>query len=177
MAIGTPQRGKDRLPRPILRRPGATGRPTIRPGKPFFLTRTRLFVAARRFASITALVCLDLGGLVLGLYGALVLREVYYGRTPPLWGFLWRVETDWLPFLTLVTVLVFSQAGLYREREQRPRFGRILSSLLLVAAITLAFALGTGHSFATYGLAPTAVAFCAVVIAALRGSYDALTGE
>ena len=32
-------------------------------------------------------------------------------------------------------------------------------------------------SHASYGLAPTAVAFCAVVIAALRGSYDALTGE
>jgi exopolysaccharide biosynthesis polyprenyl glycosylphosphotransferase len=131
----------------------------------------------RRLASIAALVCTDLGGLVLGLYVALATRELYYGRTPLLWGFLWRVETDWLPFLTLITVLVFSQAGLYREREQRPGFGRILSSLLLVALITLAFALGTGHSFSTYGLAPTAVAFCAIVIAALRSSYDALTRD
>ena len=112
---------------------------------------------------------------MLGVYAALVARELYYGRTPMLWGVLWRVETDWLPFLTLITVLVFSQAGLYEERGRRPGFGRILSSLLLVALITLAFAIGTGHHFSTYGLAPTAVLLCAVVIAALRASYDFVT--
>jgi hypothetical protein len=93
----------------------------------------------------------DLGGLVLGLYAALVARELYYGREPVLWGVLWRIETDWLPFLTLVTVLVFSQAHLYEERERRPGFGRVLGSLVLVALITLAFAIGTGHEFTTYG--------------------------
>ena len=180
MAIETPQRGRGRIPDPAAA--GAHDPPPrfvadIRSGRPFFLSRSQLAAAGRRVASITALVCIDLGGLVLGLYAALVVRELYYGRTPLLWGFLWRVESDWLPFLTLITVLVFSQAGLYRERERRPGFGRILSSLLLVALITLAFALGTGHSFSTYGLAPTAVVFCAVVIAALRASYDALTGE
>ena len=134
-------------------------------------------MAARRLASITVLVCLDLAGLVLGLYAALVARELYYGREPVLWGVLWRVETDWLPFLTLVTVLVFSQAHLYDERERRPGFGRVLSSLILVALITLAFAIGTGHEFSTYGLAPTAVVFCAVTIAGFRASYELVTSE
>jgi exopolysaccharide biosynthesis polyprenyl glycosylphosphotransferase len=180
VAIRTPQRGRGRIPDPAAA--GAEDPPErlvadIRSSRPFFLSHAQLVAAGRRLASIAALVCIDLGGLVLGLYAALVVRELYYGRTPVLWGFLWRVETDWLPFLTLITVLVFSQGGLYREREQRPGFGRILSSLLLVALITLAFALGTGHSFSTYGLAPTAVVFCAVVIAAFRSSYDALTGE
>ena len=178
MAIRTPQRGKGRIPAPAA---GDTEQPTqvaldIRSGKPFFLTRSQLATAARRLASIAALVALDLGGLVLGVYAALVLREVYYG-SHPFWGFLWRVETDWLPFLTLVTVLVFAQAELYAERERRPGFGRILSSLVLVALITLAFGLGTGHRFATYGLTPTAVVFCAVAIAALRTSYDAITQD
>jgi exopolysaccharide biosynthesis polyprenyl glycosylphosphotransferase len=180
MAIRTPQRGRGRIPNPAAA--GAEDPPErlvadIRSGRPFFLSRSQLVAVARRLASITVLVCIDLGGLVLGLYGALVTRELYYGRTPLLWGFLWRVETDWLPFLTLITVLVFSQAGLYQERERRRGFGRILSSLLLVALITLAFAIGTGHAFSTYGLAPTAVVFCAIVIAALRASYDALTAE
>jgi exopolysaccharide biosynthesis polyprenyl glycosylphosphotransferase len=124
-----------------------------------------------------ALVCLDLGGLVLGLYAALVARELYYGREPVLWGVLWRIETDWLPFLTLVTVLVFSQARLYEERERRPGFGRILGSLLLVTLITLAFAIGTGHRFSTYGLAPTALLLSALTIAALRASYELVTSE
>jgi exopolysaccharide biosynthesis polyprenyl glycosylphosphotransferase len=176
--VRTPQRGRGRIPAPAAAVPEHPGRipADIRSGKPFFLAPSRLTGAARRLASITALVVLDLSGLVLGLYAALVVRELYYG-SPVLWGFLWRVETDWLPFLTLITVLVFSQAALYAERERRPGFGRILSSLVVVALITLAFGLGTGHKFSTYGLAPTAVLFCAVAISAFRGSYDLVTRD
>jgi exopolysaccharide biosynthesis polyprenyl glycosylphosphotransferase len=179
MAIRTPQREGGRIPAP-----GAPGAelPTrssedIRSGKAFFLSRKQLATAGRRVSSIAVLICLDLAGITLGLYAALVIRELYYGRTELLWGFLWRVETDWLPFLVLITVLVFAQAGLYGERERRPGFGRVLSSLVVVALITLAFGLGTGHKFATYGLAPTAVICCAIAIAALRGSYDAVTQD
>jgi exopolysaccharide biosynthesis polyprenyl glycosylphosphotransferase len=176
VAVKTPQRGRGRIPTPVAGTAGLPEPADIRSGKPFFLTRSQLGAAGRRLASITALVCLDLAGLVLGLYAALVVRELYYGQTP-LWGFLWRVETDWLPFLTLVTVLVFSQAELYSERERRPGYGRILSCLILVALITLAFGLGTGHKFSTYGLTPTAVLFCSITIGALRASYDAVTQE
>ena len=169
VATPTSQRGRGRIPAPVAGDDAPVRIVSdIRAGAPFLLTRAQLLVAARRLASITALVCCDLGGLVLGLYTALVAREIYYGRTPVLWGVLWRIETDWLPFLTLVTVLVFSQARLYEERERRPGFARVLSSLILVALITLAFAIGTGHQFSTYGLAPTAVILCAVTIAALR---------
>ena len=179
MATRTTQRGRGRIPAPAAGDDDAPVRivSDIRAGAPFLLTRAQLLVAARRLASITTLVCLDLAGLVLGVYAALVTRELYYGRTPILWGVLWRIETDWLPFLTLVTVLVFSQARLYEERERRPGFGRILSSLILVALITLAFAIGTGHRFSTYGLAPTAVLLCAFAIAGLRSSYELVTGE
>jgi len=179
VAVKTPQRARGDTSPPAA---GVDSRPRrvvsdIRSGRPFFLTRSQLVAAARRLGSIAALVSVDLGGLILGVYAALVARELYYGRTPILWGFLWRVETDWLPFLTLITVLVFSQAGLYRERERRPGLGRILSSLLLVALITLAFAVGTGHPFSTYGLAPTAVVLCTLAISALRASYDSITAE
>jgi exopolysaccharide biosynthesis polyprenyl glycosylphosphotransferase len=179
VAIRTPRRGTGGIPAPAAT---SHDRPEpliadIRSGRPFFLTRSQLGAATRRFASIAALVCLDLGGLVLGFYAALVVRELYYGRTDILWGFLWRVETDWLPFMALITALVFSRADLYAERERRPGFGKILSSLVLVALITLAFGLGTGHHFSTFGLAPTAVIFCAVAIAALRASYDAITQD
>ena len=179
MAVRTPRRGRGRIPAPAAA-PHERPAPLvadIRSGKPAFLSRSRLVASTRRFASISALLCLDLAGLVLGLYAALVVRELYYGRTHVLWGFLWRVETDWLPFLALITALVFSRADLYAERERRPGFGRVLSSLVLVALITLAFGLGTGHHFATFGLAPTAVVFCAVAISALRASYEAITQD
>ena len=149
----------------------------IRSSRPYFLTARPLTAVARRGASIASLIVLDLVGLTLGIYLALALRDFVYGEQSVLWGVLWKAETDWLPFLTLVTVLVFWQAGLYAERERRSGFGRIVGSLVLVGAITLIFALGTGHQFSTYGLMPTAIALSAICIGLLRGSYDIVTGD
>ncbi len=131
----------------------------------------------RRLASICALVAIDLTGLSLGLYLALMIRELYYGDVSPLWGVRWEALQSWLPFLTLITLLVFWQAGLYAERERRAGVGRIISSVVLVAVITLAFAWGVGHDFNTYGLAPIAVVTTAVLISLLRASYDAITRD
>ena len=131
----------------------------------------------RRLLSVAVLVTLDLVGLVCGLYVALILRELYLGQWPPLWGILWKTETDWLPFLTVITVLVFWVGGLYRRRESRSGVGQIVFSLLLVALITLAFGLGTGYHFTTYGLTPTALLLTALLISLLRSSYDVLTRD
>jgi len=81
---------------------------------------------ARRLTSIVALVAIDVGGLAGALYLALVLRELYYGERPILWGLPWNAEAEWLPFLALVTVLVFWRGGLYARREQRA--GAVVSS-------------------------------------------------
>jgi exopolysaccharide biosynthesis polyprenyl glycosylphosphotransferase len=149
----------------------------IRSSRPYLLTAQPLVAVARRSASIASLIVLDLVGLTLGVYFALALRDIVYGADTVLWGVLWKAETDWLPFLTLVTVLVFWQAGLYAGRERRAGFGRIVGSLVLVGVITMIFALGTGHRFSTYGLVPTAIVFSALCIGLLRGSYDLLTGD
>src|SRR5918994_2692940 len=147
----------------------------IRAGRPqvFGSSITALL---RRTASIVSLVLLDLCGLVLGLYAALVLRALLYGEEV-LWGAIWRVETNWLPFLGLVQVLVFWRAGLYAERERRGGGGRIVGSMILVGAVALAFGIGTNHEFGTYGLAPTAVVLSIVFIGLLRASYDVLTAD
>ena len=148
----------------------------VRSATPPILRGSHLAPAARRLASITVLAAIDAVGVTAGLYVSLILREVYYGRSID-WGSLWQAETDWLPFLILVTLLVFAQGDLYAERERRPGIGKIVSSLLLVVLVALAFGLGTGHRFSTYGLAPTAFVLTAVVISLLRGSYDAVTGN
>jgi exopolysaccharide biosynthesis polyprenyl glycosylphosphotransferase len=145
----------------------------IRSARPHF----PLQGAIRRLASVVALVALDLVGLVLGVYAALTLRALVYGTEVSQWGLRWKVETDWLPFLTVITVLVFWRAGLYGERERRAGFGRIIASLVLVAVVTMIFAIGSGHEFGTYGLAPTAVVLSAIFIGLLRGSYDVITGD
>jgi exopolysaccharide biosynthesis polyprenyl glycosylphosphotransferase len=130
----------------------------------------------RRLASIAALVFLDVSGLALGLYAAFAVRDVYYGFTP-LWGLLWESEREYLPFLVLITVLVFWQAGLYSERGLRGGIGRILRSLVLVALLTTAFAVGSGHDFNTFGLVPTALVLTTIFIGLFRASYESITRD
>ena len=149
----------------------------IRSARPYLLSPSTFVAVGRRLLSVSALVVLDLAGLVFGIYVALILRALYRGEWPPLWGILWDTETDWLPFLTVITVLVFWVGGLYRRRESRSGVGQIVFSLVLVAVITMAFGLGTGYHFTTYGLTPTALVVTALFIALLRSSYDVLTRD
>ena len=74
-------------------------------------------------------------------------------------------------------VLVFWQAGLYAERERRAGFGRIVSSLVVVTLLVLAFGLGTGHDFNTFGLIPTALVIATVLDGLLRASYETISRE
>src|SRR5690348_13506019 len=96
----------------------------------------------RRLGSVLALVFIDVGGLAVALYLALVLRQVYYDVSPVLWGLAWDTENDWLPFPAVVMVLVFWHNGLYASREQRSGPGRVVGSLALVTVVTLAFSVG-----------------------------------
>jgi exopolysaccharide biosynthesis polyprenyl glycosylphosphotransferase len=149
----------------------------IRRSRPYLLASSPLRNLLFRAASVVALVAIDLVAVGFALYAALALREVYYGHSPILWGVLWTAEGNWLPFVVLVTVLVFWQAGLYAERERRAGFGRIVSSLIVVTLLVLAFGLGTGHDFTTFGIIPTTLAITIVLDGLLRASYDAISRE
>ena len=121
---------------------------------------------------------LDICGLALGVYAALALREIVNGSRPILWGLIWRdAEAKWLPFLALILALVFWQKGLYAEREYRGGIGQVVSSLALVAVLTLAFGIGTGYHFSTFAIFPAALLFTTVLIGTLRASYDIITRD
>src|SRR5205823_10003624 len=95
---------------------------------------------------------------------------------PVLWGLLWDQETNWLAFLILLLLLVFWRAGLYAPRELREGVGRVVPSVLLVAALSLAFAIGTGQHFTTFGLYVVAALFVAALIGLFRACYELVTG-
>jgi exopolysaccharide biosynthesis polyprenyl glycosylphosphotransferase len=149
----------------------------IRSARPYLLSRRTIAASGLRAASIAALITVDLVGLVLGVYVALVIRSLYLGDFTPFWNSLWDKETEWLPFLTVITVLVFWTNGLYRRREVRPGPGGVVASLTIVAVITLAFGLGTGYHFTTYGLTPTALVLTALFIGIFRAAYDVITRD
>jgi exopolysaccharide biosynthesis polyprenyl glycosylphosphotransferase len=148
----------------------------IRAARPYLLSSAPLKTVVRRVLSILALVVVDTSGLVLGLYCALALRALVFDPKPVLWGFLWDQETKWLAFLILLLVLVFWRARLYAPRELREGAGRVFPSVFLVAALALAFAIGTGQHFTTFGLYIVGAIFVALLIGAFRASYETVTG-
>jgi exopolysaccharide biosynthesis polyprenyl glycosylphosphotransferase len=148
----------------------------IRSGRPYLLTRNPLRTFLRRAVSVAGLVVVDLAGLSIGLYFALALRSEIRDPKPILWNLLWDHETDWLPFLALIMVLVFWRNRLYAKRELREGAGQIVGSVLLVAVLALAFAIGTGQHFTTFGLYAAAALFVAVLITLFRWSYETATG-
>jgi exopolysaccharide biosynthesis polyprenyl glycosylphosphotransferase len=153
-------------------------RDDVRASRLYLLSRRPLLAVVRRLASVASLVFLDVVGLALGMYLALVLRQVLRGDGDVLWGLLWREgPREWLKWAAPITVLVFAQAGLYRARERRPGPGRVLSSLIVVALVVLAFGIGTGYDFTTSGLIPTSVVICAITISLLRAAYDSAALE
>ena len=144
----------------------------VRAVTPWLLSPAAFKGIVRRIVSVAALVLIDVGGLVLGLYGALALRSYFVDPKPILWNLLWTRETDWLPFLVLLLVLVFSRGHLYGAREVREGAGRIVQSVVIVALIALAFAIGTGQHFTTFGLYAVATLFVAVLVSSFRWSYE-----
>ena len=150
----------------------------VRASRVYILSRGTIVSLVRRAVSIAALVVLDVVGLALGIYLALVLRQVVRGDGDIPWNLLWREgPAEWLKFAAPITVLVFAQAGLYRVRERRPGAGRILASLIVVALIVLAFGIGTDYDFSTSGLIPTSVVTCALAIGLLRAAYESVSLE
>jgi exopolysaccharide biosynthesis polyprenyl glycosylphosphotransferase len=150
----------------------------VRASRLYILSRGPILSLVRRTLSVTALVGLDIIGLALGMYLALVLREVVRGEGDILWSLLWREgPAEWLKWAAPITVLVFAQAGLYRIRERRPGAGRVLASLIVVALIVLAFGIGTNYDFSTSGLIPTAVVMSALTIGLLRAAYESVSLE
>jgi exopolysaccharide biosynthesis polyprenyl glycosylphosphotransferase len=148
----------------------------VRAARPYLLSRSPLKTFTRRVLSIAALVAIDLSGLVIGLYLALALRSLVFDPKPILWNLLWTHETDWLSFLTLLLILVFWRNHLYGPRELREGAGRIVASVVLVAALALAFAVGTGQHFTTFGLYIVGALLVAVLISVFRWSYETATG-
>lgn len=157
--------------------PSPTGR-DVRASRLYVLSRGPILTVVRRTLSVASLIALDVAGLALGIYLALVIRQLVAGEGDILWGLLWREgPAEWLRFAAPITVLVFAQAGLYRTREYRPGAGRILACLIAVALIVLAFGIGTGYDFTTSGLIPTSVVMSAVAISLLRAAYESASLE
>jgi exopolysaccharide biosynthesis polyprenyl glycosylphosphotransferase len=129
---------------------------------------------ARRVARVLSLLALDLVGITAALFTSLILKAAIHGHADA--ADSWKQTRHWLPFVYLITVLMFARADLYADRPRRPGLSRIAASLFYVTVITLVFALASGKHFSSYFIFYGSLFFATVYITGLRELHLRLTG-
>jgi exopolysaccharide biosynthesis polyprenyl glycosylphosphotransferase len=129
---------------------------------------------ARRLARVVSLLGLDFAGVALAIFTSLILKAVVFDRVqfhPAL-----RETERILPFVYLLTALLFARSGLYAARSLRPGLSRIVGSLFQVAFVALLFAVVSGEHFSSYYLFYGSLAFALLYVLSFRAMYEWLTG-
>jgi exopolysaccharide biosynthesis polyprenyl glycosylphosphotransferase len=142
-----------------------------RPPALSFLLR---MATARRLARVVSLLALDFVAVALAVFTALMLKAVVldHVRVTPALHETERI----LPFVYLLTALLFARSGLYAERAQRPGLSRIVGSLFQVTFVAVLFAVVSGEHFSSYYLFYGSLAFGLLYVSSLRAGYEWLTG-
>jgi exopolysaccharide biosynthesis polyprenyl glycosylphosphotransferase len=145
----------------------------VRAGKPMLggLLRFDLVRAVIRIATLAAL---DIAGLVLAIYTALVVKAAI--RHPDSIGLMWDQAMDYLPLGGLVMLLLFGRSGLYRARAQRPGLPRVIASLFQTTLIVLLYALIEGQSFQSYYIFYASLFFALIYVSAFRWVFETASG-
>jgi exopolysaccharide biosynthesis polyprenyl glycosylphosphotransferase len=129
----------------------------------------------RRFMRVLSLLALDLVGVSLAIFTALMLKAVVHGRIDASQSL--RTTKEILAFAYLLTVLLFARSELYAERSQRPGLARIMACLFQVTIVALGFAIVDGQHFSSYYIFWGSLAFALLYVSSLRHFYEMATGS
>jgi exopolysaccharide biosynthesis polyprenyl glycosylphosphotransferase len=145
----------------------------VRARPPKLLGALRQAKAGQRLARVLSLLALDFGAVWGAIFSALALKEVVRGT------FVFeRVSSqtwEYLPFVFLVTALLFAGSGLYGSRGVRRGLTAIVAGLFKVAVVSLVFALVNGLDFSSYYIFYGGLFFGLVWVAGLRQLYERTT--
>ncbi|HZG49778.1 MAG TPA: sugar transferase [Thermoleophilaceae bacterium] len=128
----------------------------------------------RAFTRIVTLAALDLAGLLLAIYTALVVKTAIVN--PEQLGQMWGQAKDYLPLAGLVMLLLFGRSGLYRERAQRPGFSKVIASLFQVTLVVLIYAEIEGEAFQSYYIFYGSLFFALLYVSLLRWGFERVSG-
>ena len=135
----------------------------------------RLRYLIGRTLEVAVLLAIDIGGLTAAIFSGLALRE-FLNQRPIDSTMLWAAEREWLPFVLLVTVLIFARNRLYRPRETRPGGAQIVAGLFVAVVVIAVFSIATNNErFTTYLIFPYTFVASAILIPFMRGVFTTLT--
>ncbi len=151
-----------------------TGDRDMRRKRPPLLSFLLRMSTARRLARVVSLLGLDFVAVALAIFTALILKAAIFDRVQ--FHAALRETERILPFVYLLTALLFARSGLYAARSLRPGLSRIVGSLFQVAFVALLFAVVSGEHFSSYYLFYGSLAFALLYVSSFRAAYEWLTG-
>jgi exopolysaccharide biosynthesis polyprenyl glycosylphosphotransferase len=145
----------------------------VRAGRPVLRGVLR-FDTVRAVARIVTLGALDLAGLFLAIYTALLVKAAL--TAPDQVGQMWDQAKEYFPLGALVMLLLFARSGLYRERAQRPGSARVIASLFQVTLVVLVYATIEGENFQSYYIFYGSLFFALIYVSSLRWLFERASG-
>ena len=145
----------------------------VRAGKPL-LSGILRFDLLRGLVRIVALGALDLIGLLLAIYTALVVKAAI--TSPEQIDQMWGQAKEYFPLGGLVMLLLFARSGLYRQRSQRPGSSKVIASLFQVTLVLLAYAIVEGENFQSYYIFYGSLFFALIYVSSLRWGFERISG-
>jgi exopolysaccharide biosynthesis polyprenyl glycosylphosphotransferase len=146
----------------------------VRAGKPLLLRGVLAFDTARALARAGTLGALDLLGLFLAIYTALVVKSAIVN--PEQLGQMWGQAKEYTPLAGLVMLLLFARSGLYRDRAQRPGFSKVIASLFQVTVVTAIYAEIQGEAFQSYYIFYGSLFFALIYVSGFRWGFERASG-
>jgi exopolysaccharide biosynthesis polyprenyl glycosylphosphotransferase len=146
----------------------------VRAGNPLVLSSVLRFDTLRALARVGILGALDLIGLFLAIYTALVLKAAIVA--PDQISQMWAQAKDYFPLGGLVMLLLFARSDLYRDRSQRPGFSRVIASLFQVTIVVLIYAEIEGEPFQSYYIFYASLFFALLYVSSLRWVFERVSG-
>ena len=146
----------------------------IRRKRPPMLSFLLRMDTLRRGGRVLTLVALDIAGVFLAIFTALLVKAAIRDKADI--GVAFHQTKDLVALATLVTLLLFARSGLYADRGQRPGFSRIVGSLFQVTVVVLLFAVINGDAFSSYYIFYGSLFFSLLYITSFRAAYESVTG-
>ncbi len=141
----------------------------VRAGQVGLLSGILKFDTLRQGLRVIALATLDVAGMFLAIWTALMIKVALRSSQTDVVGSTFDQTREYAPLACLVMLLLFARSGLYRDRGQRPGMATLIASLFQVTLVLLAYALIEGHEFNSYYIFYGSLFFALIYVAVFRG--------
>jgi exopolysaccharide biosynthesis polyprenyl glycosylphosphotransferase len=142
----------------------------VRARRPSLLTALHRGRAPQRLARVASLLALDFGSIWLAIFSALAFKELV--RDTYSFDRVAHQTWEYLPFVFLVTALLFARSQLYSRREARPGMVAIAAALFQVTIVSALFAIANGLEFRSYYIFYGGFLFGLVCVSGARWLYE-----